>query len=142
MTKIDQVMIRGKLEELKDHLEKLEEFRSLNIEKFSADHHNYALAVHYLQQSLEVVLDISRRLVISLELKTPDDSHSLFPLLQKAGVLTEKFATRNSKLPGFRNRLVHLYETIDHTKTYEYLQEHFDDLNKFIKQVSKFLLKQ
>ncbi len=80
--------------------------------------------------------------MINLEIKIPNDSHELLSLLANEKVLTKEFARRNLKMPGFRNRLVHQYDDVDHVKTYKYLQEHFSDLQEFINQVSRFLLKQ
>lgn len=141
MTTLDRDLISKKLEMLADYSDKLKEFCVLDRNIYMADHHHYALAEHYLQQTIEIVIDISRYLVIALALKTPNDTHGLFPLLKKAGVLSNEFVERNQGMSGFRNRLVHQYETIDHGKTYEYLQEHLTDFKEFTKEVSQFLLK-
>lgn len=87
-------------------------------------------------------LDICRHLVVALKLNTPDDAHGLLPLLAKHKILSNDYANRNAKMPGFRNRLVHGYSEIDHEKTYEYLLEHLSDLKDFSKQVSRYLLKE
>ena len=142
MIKTDNEAIIKKIEELRDSLQKLQEFHEMDKNAYISDYHNYGLAEHYMQQALEKVLDISRHLVLSLEFKMPDDSHNLFSLLAKAKILSAEFVKRNTKLAGFRNRLVHDYDEIDHQKTYEYLRAHMEDLRNFIKQVSKYILKQ
>lgn len=141
MTVIDKKLIHRKLKALQNYLSRLEKIRGLDYEAFLSDDRNYALAEHYLQLSVETVLDVCRHLVVALELKTPDDSHGLLPELGKAGILSKKFVERNLQMPGFRNRLVHVYEDIDHEKTYGYLQEHLDDLKDFTRQISQYLLK-
>lgn len=142
MTEIDRKFIERKFERLNHYLNKLETVKRLDEATYVADDHEYAYAEHYLQLAIEGILDICRHLVISLGLPTPDDSHGLFPTLQKAGILTEDFVKRNLKMPGFRNRLVHEYDEIDHGLTYQYLQKHIPDLKVFIDQISQFLLKQ
>lgn len=141
MIAVDKKLIHRKLKALQSYLSRLEKLRDINHHTFLSDDRNYALAEHYLQLSVETVLDVCRHLVVALELKIPDDSHSLLPELSKAGILSKTFVERNLQMPGFRNRLVHVYEDIDHKKTYEYLQEHLADFQDFIEQVSKYLLK-
>lgn len=141
MSKLDKELITKKLQELLSYINKLEEFRSLDESTFVQDHHNYGLAEHYMQQSIEVILDIARHFVLALDLKMPDEPHGLLPLLSQKKVLTEDFVQRNEKISGFRNRLVHAYDEIDHEKTYKYLQEHLTDFQDFSKQVSSYLLK-
>jgi uncharacterized protein YutE (UPF0331/DUF86 family) len=139
MSDIDKEFIQSKLENLRDYLQKLEEFQAMEKSKFLADHHHYGLAEHYMQQAIEIILDICRHFVIALELKTPDDPHGLFALLESRGVLASGYAEANAKMVGFRNRLVHEYSEIDHEKTYSYLHEHLKDLNDFLRQVSVYI---
>jgi len=140
MTTIDQKFIKRKFEALQDYINKLDELRTTSAKDYAADYRNHAIAEHYLQLCIEIVLDVSRHLVISLNLKTPEESHGLFPALEKANVLSADFVQRNLKMPGFRNRLVHEYEGVDHAKTYAYLQEHLRDFKEFMKQISGHLL--
>lgn len=142
MSNLDKELIQNKMEGLRDYLQKLEEFRGMEKPVYLSDHHHYGLAEHYMQQAIEIILDICRNFVIAMELKTPDDPHGLFSLLQKQKILTMDFAERNAKMVGFRNRLVHEYAEIDHEKTYDYLQEHLKDLGDFMKQVSEYLAEQ
>ena len=142
MTEVDNELINKKLADLRDYLHKLEEFIPMDKKTFTADHHHYGLAEHYLQAAIEAVLDVCRHLVVARELSMPDDAHGLFSLLVKQKVLTNTFAGRNEKMPGFRNRLVHSYSEIDHEKTFAYLQEHLPDFQVFISQVSRFLINQ
>lgn len=140
MSSIDREYIRRKIEELEDYLAKLKEFQALNRAAYTTDYHHYALAEHFLQLAIESVLDICRALVIGLGLRSPDDAHGLFPLLEQQGILSSDFTKRNAHMPGFRNRLVHAYEAIDHDKTYDYLREHLTDFQEFIKAVSRYVL--
>ncbi len=138
MGRLDKDLIRRKLENLKEHLNKLREFIHQNEQVFLSDHHNYGLAEHYLQLSIEGVLDVCRHLAVILELKTPEDSRELFQLLVKAGVLTKEYGEKNQNMAGFRNRLVHEYSEIDHKKVYNYIQNYFRELEKFIEIIASY----
>ncbi len=142
MRNIDKELTTKKLQELHAYTNNLKEFFGMDKSIFIDDHHNFGLAEHYLQLSIEIILDISRHLVLALDLKMPDEAHGLFPLLAKKKVLSENFALRNAKMPGFRNRLVHHYSDIDHEKVYEYLKEHLEDFEDFMRQISRYLKNQ
>jgi uncharacterized protein YutE (UPF0331/DUF86 family) len=141
MGDLDKELLRRKLEYLREYLDKLKEFSSMEETVFLSDHHNYGLSEHYLQQAIEVILDVCRHIVIALELKTPEDSRALFSLLSDAGVLPVEYAKKNSNMAGFRNRLVHEYADIDHKKVYNYLVNYFPELEKFIAIISDYAQK-
>ena len=140
MSAIDKELVRRKLEELRECLRKLAEFRGMDKTIFVSDYHQYGLAEHFLQLAIELILDVCRHMVIALQLRAPDDAHGLFPLLEQNRILSADFVQKNIHMPGFRNRLVHGYADIDHEKAYEYLQMHLDDFEDFIQQISKYLL--
>jgi uncharacterized protein YutE (UPF0331/DUF86 family) len=141
MSEIDRELIRRKLETLRDYLQKLEDLKSLDRETFLIDHHNFGLAEHYLQLSIEIVLDVCRHLVVALNAKTPEDSRGLFKILAEYGVLTDAFSKKNQNMAAFRNRLVHEYSEVDHEKVYDYLQDYFGELEKFIVEISSYFEK-
>lgn len=141
MGHLDKELLRRKLEYLREYLNKLKEFSSMEEVVFLADHHNYGLAEHYLQQSIEVILDVCRHIVIALELKTPEDSRALFGLLADAGVIPSEFAQKNANMAGFRNRMVHEYADIDHKKVYSYLVNYFSELENFVAIISSYAQK-
>ena len=139
MSAIDQELIRRKLWQLENYLKKLERFRTLDQAAYVTSDDNYGLAKHWLQLAIEATLDVCRSLVLGLELKMPDEAQNLLTLLRDAKVLTTEFVERNQSMVGFRNLLVHEYAEVDHAKTYDYLQEHTDDLRDFIQQIKEYL---
>jgi hypothetical protein len=57
--------------------------------------------------------------------------------LNLIGVFLEKL----EKMAGYRNRLVHYYKEISNEEIYEILQNDLGDLEKFLKEIEKFLNK-
>ena len=139
MSAVDQELIRRKLGQLENYLKKLERFRSLDRNAYVSNDDNYGLAEHWLQLAIEATLDVCRALVLGLDLKMPDEAQNLFTLLRDAKVLTPEFVERNQSMVGFCNLLVHEYAEVDHSKTYDYLQEHTDDLSDFIEQIKQYM---
>ncbi len=139
MSDIDKELIRRKLESLREYIQRLEELKALNKQNFLGDHHNFGLAEHYLQLSIEIVLDVCRHLVVALNIKTPEDSRGLFQILAEQNILTGKFSEKNKNMAGFRNRLVHEYSEVDHGRVYTYLQNYFGEFEIFIVEISRYL---
>lgn len=139
MSQLDLELLRRKLEQLKEYLSKLQEFSQMDEKLFLSDHHYYWLAEHYLQLSIESILDVCRHIVVALNLKTPEDSRTLFNLLADAEVVPLDYAQKNSNMSGFRNRLVHEYSDIDRKKVYSYLVNYFSELEKFITIISSYV---
>ena len=130
------------LELLEDYCKSLQWWLNFDLTAYVSDDRNCGLAEHYMQLAIEVVLDVCRHLVIALELKTPSDSAGLLPALEKAGLLSAEFVKRNNGMAGFRNRLVPVYESIDHELTYDFLQKPLADFQEFIRQISQFVLRE
>ena len=57
--------------------------------------------------------------------------------LNLIGVFLEKL----EKMVRYRNRLVHYYKEISNEEIYEILQNDLGDLEKFLKEIEKFLYK-
>ena len=55
--------------------------------------------------------------------------------------LTGVFLEKLEKMAGYRNRLVHYYKEISSEELYEILQNDLGDLEKFLKEIEKFLIK-
>ncbi len=142
MSEIDKELLRRKLEILREYIQKLQEFRSMDEQTFLIDYHNFGLAEHYLQLAIELVLDVCRHFIVAMGLKTSEDSRGFFELLAKNGILTQDFFEKNKNMSGFRNRLVHEYSEINHKRVYQYLQDYFDEFEKFIVLISKYLERQ
>ena len=131
--------IVAKLERLDEYLDHLAELQKANKESFLADHHLYGLAERYLQLAIEVLLDIGKLLIISENLRKPEDNQDIFAVLGERGILSGKGAATLTGIISFRNILMHDYEKIDREIVYQKLQERLADFREFAHEVVKFI---
>ena len=64
----------SKLERLDEYLKILSDIQKVNKKSFIEDYHFYGLAERYLQLAIEVLLDIGKLIIISQNLRRPEDN--------------------------------------------------------------------
>lgn len=139
MSATTRYKIIAKLEKLREYLGYLRELQKVNRKTFLGDYHHFGLAERYLQLSIEVILDVSKLLIIEKKLPEPHNNREIFVVLGDHRVLSKKTVERLDGMPGFRNILVHEYGDIDREKVYQNLQECLDDFRVFTKDVKRSL---
>lgn len=137
---INKVII--KLERLDEYLRYLKEIQGVSKASFLADYHFYGLAERYLQLSIEVLLDIGKLIIISKDLRRPEDNQDIFAVLKECKAIPEKLTERLMGVANFRNILVRDYEKIDREIVYQKLQKSLNDFSNFKTAILGFLRKQ
>jgi len=83
------------------------------------------------QVAIECCADVAGQVLAELCLPRPDRRRDIFQVLTQNGLLPRDFADVMSKMVSLRNRLVHVYMTIDPVEMYRYLQEDIAHLETF-----------
>ena len=123
----------AKLAVLHDNLDKLASIPQSSYEEFSADFRNLDSALYRLQTSIQVLIDLASYLVALRGLGVPKTSLDAIEKLESAQVLPHGSAQRYAPIVGFRNRIVHLYDTTDPQIVYRILMENRADLSDLAK---------
>ncbi|MFW5876511.1 MAG: type VII toxin-antitoxin system HepT family RNase toxin [Myxococcota bacterium] len=120
--------IQSKLAILRDNLEKLEALPAGTYDEFVADFRTVDSALHRLQTSIQVLIDVGSFVVAELGLGAPSTSRGVLEVLEEHGSLPQGAAARFGPIFGFRNRVVHLYDRVDPKIVYRLLIERREDL--------------
>jgi len=120
--------VQSKLEILPENIEKLELLGALEYPEFCADFRNVDSALHRLQTSIQALVDIGSYIIAQLGLKTPDSSAEVIAILTANGLIAGEDEERYISMVQFRNRVVHLYNSIDAELLYRILCEEIDDI--------------
>ena len=88
---------------------------------------------HTLQLAIQAALDAASHIVADERLGEPSTYRELFELLEKAGYVPRELATELEKMAGFRNILVHGYDSVDLTIVKDIVENRLDDLEEFAK---------
>ncbi len=94
---------------------------------------------HTLQLAIQAALDAASHIVADERLGEPSTYRDLFELLEKAGYVPRELATELEKMAGFRNILVHGYDSVDLTIVKDIVENRLDDLERFAELVRERL---
>jgi uncharacterized protein YutE (UPF0331/DUF86 family) len=100
-------------------------------DKFLEDKILIGSAKYYLQVSIECCLDVANHIIAAERFRVPKDYADSFKVIEEQGLVPQKLGQRLQQMAKFRNRLVHLYGTIDDLNVYKYINEDVNDLVEF-----------
>jgi uncharacterized protein YutE (UPF0331/DUF86 family) len=121
MTLQQQESIQDKLFRLKTHGDFIEDiFKNHSDDEVSKDSTLYYSLEHMLQLSIQIILDIGAHILAEEFHENPQSYAEVITSLGKHGIVNIEFATTQSEMAKFRNKLVHDYGTIVPEKVVEY----------------------
>ena len=92
---------------------------------------------HTLQIAIQAVLDTASHIVSDERLGEPRTNRELFDLLERAGWIPPALAGALRDMSGFRNVLVHGYDTVDLEIVRDVVEHHLGELLQFADTVRK-----
>lgn len=94
---------------------------------------------HTLQLALQAALDAASHIVSDERLGEPRTNRELFDRLESAGWIDPSLAGALRDMVGFRNILVHGYDTVDLAIVRNVVEHRLDDLLRFVESVRRRL---
>ena len=101
-------------------------------EEIARDVREERFAERTLQMAIQAALDVASHIVSDERLGEPRTNRELFDLLARRGWLDDDLATTMRRMVGFRNILVHGYDTVDVNIVRDVLEHRLDDLLAFV----------
>lgn len=141
MSPLDKESIQSKLIRIRRNVAELKKLSKLPYEKYVNDLKNTLLAERLLHVNIEAMLDIGSHIISEESLGEPLEYRDIFILLVKGGILPRQQEEQFTQLVGLRNRIVHLYEDIDHQLLYQALKKELSDFDLFVKSIVRYLKK-
>ena len=92
---------------------------------------------HTLQLAIQAALDAASHIVSDERLGEPRTNRELFALLARAGWIDAELAAKLGDMAGFRNILVHGYDTVDLAVVEDVAAHRLDDLLEFAEVVRR-----
>ena len=90
------------------------ELRSMaRLDKIDSDVREERFVVHTLQLAAQATLDVASHIVSDERLGEPETNRQLFDLLERAGWTSAENTQAMRDIAGFRNVVVHGYESLD-----------------------------
>lgn len=98
---------------------------------FEKDFYKQDAVATNLQRAAELCIDVANHVVRSKRLGLPKESKEGFFLLAQAGVIAPDLAQRLAGMVGFRNVLVHEYQSLDYAILKDVIENRLGDLLLF-----------
>lgn len=136
---VNKNKLRKLVSELTDALRELEDLRNRENGEFLGNSHLVSSAKYNLLIAIEAAIDICNHVISRRRYRTPEDYADTFKVMGEAGAFPEEFLKNLIEMARFRNRLVHLYWTVDKREIYKILQDNLSDFEKFLQYLGKFV---
>jgi uncharacterized protein YutE (UPF0331/DUF86 family) len=88
-------------------------------------------------RAVQMCVDIGTHIVVGSEFPPPATMGKTFDILCDAGIITADLADRLKKAVGFRNLMVHNYESINWAIVFAIATAHLQDFEEFAKAVAR-----
>jgi uncharacterized protein YutE (UPF0331/DUF86 family) len=92
-----------------------------------------------LQVSVEICLDIGRRIISQNGYEYPDSNRRVFEILAREGIVSPALLPALRKMAGFRNIVIHEYVRIDDVQVYGMLKSNVGDFEAFAAEIVAFV---
>jgi len=133
--------IQGKLDFIKDCLNKLNILKKYTEKEFFAGFERLYAAEHLIQITIQSLLDVSSFIVASEKFRSPGSSVDVIEVLYENKLIDIKQRDLYQKIIRFRNIVVHFYNGVNENMLYGLLQNNLCELEKFYKHLLKILKK-
>jgi len=135
----NRLKLADRLDRILVYKKDLEGFARISREDFRANRERQYAVLHAMQSAIEAAIETASHIVSADRLGAPPDHAGLFDLLESHKVLSSDLAARMRGMARFRNRIVHLYWSVDLELVYEYLQTRLGDFDEYARAIRTYL---
>jgi uncharacterized protein YutE (UPF0331/DUF86 family) len=125
----DPELIAKKLSQIETCLRELETLAQ--PDRIRQDVRELRFVEHTLQLAIQAALDVASHIVSDERLGEPRTNRELFDLLERGGWIAADLAATLQRMVGFRNVLVHGYDTVSLDIVEDVLRNRLGDLRAF-----------
>lgn len=136
MSPLDYNTIQAKLLRLESNISLLEKYAALTTQAFLHDPTVQGATLHYLVESIEIIIDIANHLLADRGV-SPVNYYDTILQLGKIKIVPSAFAKRHADMTKFRNLIVHVYMDVDVPKVYRMLRTAPKTLRQFARYFEK-----
>lgn len=138
---IDKILVEKKLRRIEEFLRELQQVEIDSIEDYRGNIINKRFIERNIELSIEQMIDICRHIVSGLDLSEPETYADCFDNIAKQGIISAGNIQTYKSMIRFRNMLIHIYDGVDDSITYDIYKSHLDDFRLFIEEIRNYLKK-
>ena len=129
---VNKSVILRKVSFIRHNLSRLKDKENVSLESLKNDLDIQDIVLHNLQLAIQGCIDIGSHVISDEGWGVAGSLNEIFYILQNKGVIKAKMADKIISMVGFRNILVHEYETINFDIVCNILHHHLKDINEYL----------
>ena len=139
MSPVEKEVIRRKIAVFIENLKALEAVKDITIEEYRDDIYKRKATERLLQELIEAAIDINTHIIVQTGNSVPDDYFESFIKAGEYNIIPKNIAGKLAPSAGLRNRLVHEYDLLDHSRILEAVKIAEDLYPRYIKAIEDYL---
>ena len=134
-------VLLNKIESIERCVNRIDEIYGGDIDRLNDYLYQDAVVLN-IQRACKQSIDLSMYLCSKLALGIPKDSRDSFSLLEKKGIVTDNTANLMKKMVGFRNVVIHEYQSVELEVIKFVVKKGARDFLTFTKEILTYLKEQ
>lgn len=137
--RIRKAVVAAKAVAVRDMVGQIETLPLESVSAFVADRRMVAAGESFLRRALEALLDLGRHLLAKGFGFAAVEYKEIARALGERGLLDSNRAQILTKMAGYRNRLVHVYDEVSGEELYQVLTEHREEILEILRGLESWI---
>jgi len=129
---VNTTVVLRKISQIRQRLTRLKDKKDISVARLRSDPDTQDIVLHNLQLAIQGCVDIGSHIIADEGWGIAGSFSEIFYILREKKVLGAVLTDKMIAMVGFRNLLVHEYETIRFDLVYDILQTHLSDIEEFL----------
>lgn len=139
MSSMDRDIIRRKLGVIMENIKALEPLSGITNEEYVSDIYKRKATERLLQELIEAAIDINTHIIVQTGDMAPDDYFESFMDAGKLKIIPTGLAEKLAPSAGLRNRLVHEYDLLEHSKVLDAVRTAIKLYPLYVKEIEDYI---
>ncbi len=141
MSPIEVEIVKRKMAIILENLKALDPINNMTKEEYAKGLYKRKAAERLLQELIEAAIDINIYIIVQAGNTVPDDYYESFIKTGELNIISADLAEKLAPSAGFRDRLVHEYDRLEHSMILKAVGMAEELYPKFIKEVGDYISK-
>lgn len=139
MSPIEKEILRRKLAVIVENLNALESIMEMTKDEYARDVYRRKATERLLQELIEAAIDINIHIIVQTGNTAPGDYYESFIRAGALKIISTELAEKLAPSAGIRNRLVHEYDLLEHSKVLDAVQMTEELYPEYVKEIEDYI---
>jgi len=139
VTRINYQLVRDRAREIRESIQKVQQYAAVPDDEFFADERNLYSVEHLLLVAIEAAASLCNHILAKTASQAPVSYGECFEGLRLVHRLDDQLTARLVQMARFRNLLVHRYWDVDPGRVLTYARESQADFEVYLKAIGEIV---